>query len=222
MNKKVIVIHVVMILIVVATIWWATLEVEKVPESVDMTLESIGADRGEGLKAQGTAMLKGAVAFIVAGLYLAFVTIKYVLPKFTGAVSDFVFSASDAPDEEEDETMRVARMFYAQGEYEASAEAYAQAALKDPESRYPVVERAKIQLENLEDPAAAAETYREALDGHDWEEGDAAFMLFRLAGLYREDLKDEDAARTVLEQVLASFPDTPHWENAMKQLREIA
>jgi predicted TPR repeat methyltransferase len=82
------------------------------------------------------------------------------------------------------------------------------------------VEIAKIQKDNLEDPHAAIETIRHALENHEWEINDAAYFLFRLAELYDEVLGDRDAAAAIMRQVIENFPRTRHSANAQTKLHE--
>ena len=84
----------------------------------------------------------------------------------------------------------------------------------------PYVEIAKIQKVYLEDPLAAIETLREAIEGHEWEENDAAFLMFRLAEIYDEDANDREAAVAIFEQVMEQFPGTRHSANARTKLHE--
>lgn len=221
--RKTLIMHGVVIVVLAVIIWWAVAGVD--PAAVDGSLSVEGVSesgREDGLKAQVMAMIKGVVAFALVGIYGAFLTFKYVLPKFSGAVSDFMYSDSSAPEVEEHDAMRTARIFYAQGEYEGAAEAYAQAAIEQPEERLPVVERAKIQLEHLDDAQGAVATYREALDGREWELEDGAFLMFRLIDLYQETLEDVDAAKGVLEEVVEKYPETRHSANAAHKLRKLA
>ena len=219
--SKTVIFHGVAVIIIFAMVIWASMGVNETLEITDSMEEyEIESLKKENFKQEGIAMLKGALAFLVAGGYVAFLFIKYALPKITGAMSDFVFSDSSAQEEIEDEVMRTARMFYAQGEYEAAAEAFAQAAIKSPEERLPVIERAKVQLEKLENPAAAVATYEEALEGRAWEEEDATFFMFRIANLYREELNNPEAATAMLEKIMARFPGTRQAEKAMAQLRQ--
>ncbi|QTN32877.1 tetratricopeptide repeat protein [Akkermansiaceae bacterium] len=84
----------------------------------------------------------------------------------------------------------------------------------------PYVEIAKIQKVHLEDPAAAITTLREAIEGQEWEEKDAAFLMFRLAELYDEDAGDRESAVAIMEQVMEQFPETRHSANARTKLHE--
>jgi hypothetical protein len=82
------------------------------------------------------------------------------------------------------------------------------------------VEIAKIQKDNLEDPYAAIETIRHALESQEWEINDAAYFLFRLAELYDEILGERDAAVAIMRQVIQEFPRTRHSANAQTILHE--
>jgi len=177
--------------------------------------------RKDTIKDEAGAIGRGAVVFLVAGAYLAYLFLKFLLPKFTGAVSGMMIGESVAPPEiEEADAMREARVAVAQGDFEKAVEAYGRAMEETPDQRMPVVERAKVQLENLEDAEGAIDTYRTAME-NEWEVDDAAFFMFRLAELYEEKLGDFDAAKGIYEQVLEAFPETRHSANANHKLREL-
>ena len=108
----------------------------------------------------------------------------------------------------------------AQGEWEAAIGAFKEAAVEDPLNRMPYIEIAKIQKQHLEDPAAAITTLREAIEGQEWQENDAAFLMFRLAELYDEEVGDRESAVTIFEQVMEQFPGTRHSANARTKLHE--
>ena len=93
-------------------------------------------------------------------------------------------------------------------------------AQQEPLNRMPYLEIAKIQKNQLEDPLAAITTLREALEGQEWQEEDAAFLMFRLAEIYDEDADDRKAAVAIFEQVMEQFPETRHSANARTKLHE--
>ena len=92
---------------------------------------------------------------------------------------------------------------------------------KRQENRFPWVEIAKIQHDNLEDPDAAIATLRDALESHEWKVNDAAFFMFRLAELYEEDKAELTQSIGILHQVVSLFPETRHSANATHRLREL-
>lgn len=156
------------------------------------------------------------LTFLSAGL-IGIVFVTQILPilaeKFTQAVYE-------SGEELERDAFHDARVLMAQGEWEGAIEAFKLAAAEDPASRRPYIEIAKIQKVHLEDRLAAITTLREALEGQEWEEEDAAFLLFRLVELYDEDVEDRESAVAILEQIMEQFPETRHSANARTKLHE--
>ena len=156
------------------------------------------------------------LAFLSAGLIgVAFVL--DILPRIAEKATHAVY---DSDEMIEKDIMHDARALFAQGEYEACIEAYRQVAEQDPDNRFPWVEIAKIQKDNLDDVAASIATLREALEHKEWEANDAAFFMFRLAELYDQNMEDRESARSILEQVIELLPETRHSANARHKLNE--
>jgi len=175
-------------------------------------------DRQAKMTGEAAAMGRGAVAFLWGGVYLAYLFIKFLLPKITEAMSGMMIGESVAPPKiEEANTMRTARVALARGDYEAAVKAFETAAEEMPDDRMPIVECVKVQVENLEDLEGAVETYKAALK-REWGEADEAFFMFRLAELYEEKLEDLESARDVLEDIAGAFPETAHFTNALNKL----
>jgi tetratricopeptide (TPR) repeat protein len=156
------------------------------------------------------------LTFLSAGL-IGIVFVTQVLPILADKFSQAVYESGE---EVERDAFHDARVLMAQGEWEGAIEAFRLAAEADPSNRVPYIEIAKIQKNHLEDPAASIATLREALEGQEWEEDDAAFLLFRLAELYDEDAEDREAAVAIFEQVMEQFPGTRHSANARTKLHE--
>jgi tetratricopeptide (TPR) repeat protein len=140
-----------------------------------------------------------------------------VLPLLAQKLTHAVY---DSGEEVERDPFHDARVLMAQGDWEGAIEAFQQAAAQDPLNLRPYIEIAKIQKTHLEDPAAAIASLREAIEGQEWEVNDAAFLMFRLAESYDEDMGDRKAAVSILEQVMEQFPDTRHSANARTKLHE--
>ncbi|MGC4015404.1 MAG: tetratricopeptide repeat protein [Luteolibacter sp.] len=155
-------------------------------------------------------------AFLTAGLVGVIVVVE-VLPAIAHRFTHAVY---DSGEEVEVDVMHDARSKVAQGDYHGAIEAFRQAAAAEPMNRLPWVEIAKIQRENLDDPTAAIQTFRTALEGQEWELNDAAYLLFRLAELYDEDAQDRTTAASILNQVMEQFPNTRHSANARHRLHE--
>lgn len=166
---------------------------------------------------EGQRVFNGILlAFLSAGL-VGIVFVTQVLPLFAEKLTHAVY---DSGEEVEADPFHDARVLMAQGEWEAAIESFKEASNRDPYNRMPWIEIAKIQKSKLEDPAAAVATLREAIEGQEWEEKDAAFLMFRLAELYDEDIEDRASAVTILEQVMDQFPETRHSANARTKLHE--
>ena len=156
------------------------------------------------------------LTFLSAGL-VGILFVVYLLPFFAQRVTHAVYDSAEMV---EKDVMHDARVMVAQGEYHAAIEAFKEAAKAEPLNRLPWVEIAKIYKDNLEDPNAAIETIRYALESQAWEINDAAYFLFRLAELYDEVLGDRASAIAILQQVVEQFPRTRHSANANTRLHE--
>ena len=166
---------------------------------------------------EGQRIFNGILlAFLSAGL-VGIVFVTQLLPIFAHKLTHAVY---DSGEEVEADPFHDARVLMAQGEWDGAIESFKIASEQDPYNRMPWVEIAKIQKIYLEDPAAAVETLREAVEGHDWEINDAAFLMFRLSELYDEDIEDRAAAVTIMEQVIEQFPESRHSANARTKLHE--
>lgn len=156
------------------------------------------------------------LAFLSAGL-VGMVVVIDLLPILAHKATHSVY---DSGEQVEEDAMHAARSKVAQGDYAGAIEAFREAAKADPLNRLPWVEIAKIQREQLQDPAAAIQTIRYALESQEWEVNNAAYFLFRLAELYDEDAGDRTSAATMLNQVIEQFPETRHSANARHKLHE--
>ena len=167
--------------------------------------------------ASGSRFVYGLLlTFLSAGL-IGIVFVIHVLPMLAHRVTHAVY---DSGEEVDKDPMHDARSKVAQGDWEGAIEAFRQAAAIDPLNRLPYVEIAKIQLEQLEDPQAAVQTLRHAIEDQEWQENDAAYLMFRLAGIYDEHLNDRASAATTMQQVMEQFPETRHSANARHKLHE--
>lgn len=156
------------------------------------------------------------MAFLSAG-YGGLVFVMYLLPMLAHRATHSVFDSGEMV---EKDAMAEARSKAAQGDYEAAILSYRAAAEKDPENRMPWVEIVKIQRDILEQPQAAIDSIREALEKHVWPENDAAYFLFRLVELYQNDNQDQETAAAILRQIIEQFPETRHSANARNKLQE--
>jgi tetratricopeptide (TPR) repeat protein len=156
------------------------------------------------------------LTFLGAGL-AGILFVVYLLPFFAQRATHAIYDSAEMI---EKDVMHDARVLVAQGDYHGAIEAFKEAAKMDPLNRLPWVEIAKIQKDNLEDPHAAIETIRYALESQEWEINDAAYFLFRLAELYDEILGDRESAASIMRQVIENFPRTRHSANAQTKLYE--
>ncbi|MFC7339096.1 tol-pal system YbgF family protein [Haloferula chungangensis] len=169
----------------------------------------------ESVKGQKT--LSGILlAFLTAGL----VGIIFVIDVLPAMAHRFTHAVYDSAEMVEDDVMHDARAKLAQGDYEGAIAAFREAAAAEPMNRLPYVEIAKIQRDNLSDPAGAASTLRQAIEGQAWEENDAAYLMFRLAEIHQQNLGDQATAVSILQQVMEQFPETRHSANARAKLHD--
>jgi tetratricopeptide (TPR) repeat protein len=156
------------------------------------------------------------LTFLSAGLVGIFFVV-YLLPFFAQRVTHAVYDSAEMV---EKDVMHSARSLMAQGDYAGAIAAFQEAAAADPLNRLPWVEIAKIYKDNLQDPQAAIQTIRHALESQAWEVNDAAYFLFRLAELYNEVDGDRASAVAIMNQVIEQFPGTRHSANASHKLHE--
>lgn len=177
--------------------------------------EEVAVLKVEAQSSEGPRIFSGILlTFLSAGLAgLVFVTV--ILPMMAQKLSESVY---DSGEEVEPDPFHEARVYMARGEWEEAIKTFREAAEKDPTSRMPWVEIAKIKRVNLEDPQGAIDTLREAIEAQEWEVNDAAFLMFRLAEIYDENLEDRDSAVQVMTQVMDQFPETRHSANARNKL----
>ena len=173
-----------------------------------------GEKRGVRLGFPGQAI----ALLVVVAIYAAILFTTYVLPSIVHRFTHMVY---DSGEELEEDPMHDARSLFAQGDFLGAIKAYREVAQAQPDNRFPWVEMAKIQHDNLENPDAAIETLREALVSNEWRENDAAFLMFRLAELYEVDKGDQATSIDILKQVVDTFPETRHSANATHRLREL-
>jgi tetratricopeptide (TPR) repeat protein len=179
--------------------------------------ELVPALRSEFSGVEGARIFNGIIlAFLSAGL-VGIVFVTQLLPMFAQKLTHAVY---DSGEEVEADPFHDARVLMAQGEWESAIEAFREAAKQDPFNRMPWIEIAKIQKIHLEDPAAAVATLREAIEEYEWELNDAAFLMFRLAESYDEDMDDRAGAVAILEQVMEQFPESRHSANARTKLHD--
>lgn len=215
------------LILCIGTVWWWYLETNNELAELETRIESVKeAGDPEELVPELQSRLKGKegtkifhgilLSFLSAGLVgIAFVL--DILPMLAHKATHAIYDSGEMV---ERDVMHDARSLLAQGEYGLAVEAFREAAAAEPDNRFPWVEMAKIQRENLHDAPAAVATLRAALEAHEWPVDDAAFFMFRLVELYDEALADRPAGIGILEQIIEIFPETRHSANARHKLGE--
>jgi tetratricopeptide (TPR) repeat protein len=186
-------------------------------ENVGDTNDELPALKSQLDSLEGDRTLSGILLTFVGAGIAGIVVVVYLLPFFAQRITHAVYDSAEMI---EKDVMHDARALVAQGDYYAAIEAFKEAAKADPLNRLPWVEIAKIYKDNLEDPEAAIQTIRYALESQEWEINDAAYFLFRLAELYDEVQGDRATAIAILRQVVEQFPRTRHSANANARLHE--
>ena len=170
----------------------------------------------------GDVMMATGIPFMITVVYAGILGVIYLLPAVVGKMSEGVYgSGAEVDKDEAKDEMHDARAAFAKGEYPEAVRLYRKVWLQDKSNRFPIVEVAKIQHDNLESPSLAVDTLREALESNDWRENDAAFFMFRIADIYENDLEQHEGAVQILQQVIEELPGTKHAANATHKLREL-
>lgn len=163
-------------------------------------------------------MVRVAVPVLLIGIYGGILAVIYGLPVVVEKVTEGVLGSTAKVDRD---PMNDARELVEDEEYTEAITAYYQIWLKNRENRRPLVEIAKIQRSDLESPMLAVTTLEEGLEDHEWEEDDAAFLMFRLAEIFEEDLEDREKVREIMQRVVDELPGTRHAANAAQKLSEM-
>lgn len=156
------------------------------------------------------------ILYLLGGAILATMAAAFFIPVISDWVGQFIYSA---PEEVKPDAGSKARALVAQGDYEGAIREYLNLAKENSDDRLPVVEAMRLARERLEDVPQAIQIVRGALE-RPWPEDDAAFFMFRLVEMHDEDLSDRATAKSILEQVIESLPETRHAANARHKLNE--
>ena len=190
-------------------------EEEKANRDYDPYEEVKLAEEGEN---STEAMAKVGVPLLISMIYAGILVVLYVLPSLVDKVGEEMMGSTA---EVEEDPLDEARSAVAVGDYPEAIRVYREVWQENPEDRFPIVEVAKIQRANLDSPAVAVSTLQEALEHHEWEVDDAAFLMFRIAEIYGEDLDDREKQIEVLERAKDELKGTRHAGNAAHKLREL-
>lgn len=195
-------------------------EIERIEREGDLTdLETLPTMRDKLDTMEGANSLSGILLALLTAALLGIIFVIDVLPMIA---HKFTHSVYDSGEELEQDALHDARSKQAQGDYQGAIAAFQDAAVQDPMNRLPWVEISKIQREQLKDSKAAVTTLKQAIEGQEWEVNDAAFLMFRLAEIFHDDLQDGSAAKATMEQVIEQFPETRHSANARHKLQDWA
>ena len=164
------------------------------------------------------SMMQVGVPLMITMIYGGVLAVIYVLPMFVDKVSEELMGSSEEVGED---PLAEAKAAVADEDYPEAIRIYREIWKEDSSSRFPMVEIARLQRDKLGSPAVAVMTLGEALDAHEWEEEDAAFLIFRMIEIYGEDLNDEENVVKLLKRALEDLPGTRHAANASHQLREL-
>lgn len=158
------------------------------------------------------------IYFVALGVIGGVLIVLYVLPRFGDAVGTLVYSSGEKIT---DSGGLKAAAKLAQGDYEGAIAEHEKELAAQPLQTHPIAEIAKICAEKLGDPQRARQVLKTHLQNPAWPEDDAAFLRFRLVDLEMHHFKDLATARTLLEQIIADFPNTRHSGNAHHKIHEL-
>lgn len=144
--------------------------------------------------------------------------VKWVLPWIGDTASTAMLSSGE--EVRPDESMKAAAKV-AQGDYEGAIAEYEKSLRENPKQAFAVGEIAKICSDKLGDPQRALSVLEQHLAATQWSEDDAAFLRFRMVDLQVDTLKNYEAGRELLQQVMADFPNTRHAANAHHKMNEV-
>lgn len=178
------------------------------------------ADVKMGQNRQKTAegMIKVGIPLLVSVIYAGVLAVLYLLPALVDKVGEEMMGSTAMVD---DDPLDEARAAVAAGEFPDAIAVYRKYWLANPGERHALTEMAKIQRVYLESPAVAVSTLEEGLDEYDWSQDDAAFLMFRIAEIYEEDLNDQEQVIAVMKRAVEELEGTRHGGNAVQKLREL-
>ncbi len=158
------------------------------------------------------------IYMIVVGVAGGLAGVKFLIPWIGDTLGTFFFSSGEQVTMDET-TKAVAKL--AQGDYAGAVAEYEKISKDRPDDTFPVAEIAKIYADKQNDPSRALGFLQQRLEGKEWPQDDAAFLMFRMADIQTEKLKDYQGAHDLLEQIIANFPNTRHSANAHHKLNEV-
>ncbi len=156
-------------------------------------------------------------AILGLAVILGFFFVIVVLPKLGDAVGTVMYSSGEevAPDESMKAVAKIAA-----GDYEGAIVEYKNILQSKPDDTHTISEIAKTYSDKLHQPDQAIDFLRKQLEGQEWSQENAAFLLFRLADI-QTHMQDFESARVTFEHVVGTFPDTRHSANARHKITEL-
>ena len=176
-----------------------------------------GEDAGSATEAFNL-IIKRLLLFMVGGIAGAILLLSYVIPFFSDVISGYFY----APTEKIGPNLAaLASAKIDEGDYEGAISDYRKLMEEDPADRSPVDEIAKVYQKNLENSDAAIAFLKECLSENDWEEDDAASLMFQIVSIELDDRQDPARAREYLELIVRKFQGPRHGANAAHRIEEI-
>lgn len=159
---------------------------------------------------------------LVSGFVLGLLIMKYFIPGVAETMVDLAYSGGGSSEEHPDAQGKqpAALSLMARGDFQGALEEYQRTLKASPDDLHAIGEIAKIRAEHLDDPSGAIAFLSAQLSDRRWAQDGEVFILFRIAGIERAVRHDRAAAREVMEQVIARFPNTRHSANARHKLEE--
>lgn len=177
-------------------------------------------DASDGLTGSEAAkgMIKVGIPLILSVIYGGVLTVIYILPVVVDKVGEEMMGSTAEVD---DDPLAEARLAVQEEDYPEAIAVYRKFWMENRDHRQSLVEIAKIQRVHLKNPEVAVNTLEEGLASFEWEEDDAAFLLFRMVEIYEEDLDDREKVVATLKRVVQELEGSRHAGNAAHKLREM-
>lgn len=167
--------------------------------------------------ARDGAVMHQLLAILILAISGGFFVVLILLPRFGDAVGTAMLSSGEVVSK--DSGRKVAALL-AQGDYEGAIAEYEQVLKAQPDDPHPIAEMAKICVDKLRDPVRGLHLLGQHLEGREWTQDNAAFLMFRMVDIHLQE-HEYDQARDILEQVAANLPGTRHSANARSKIEEV-
>lgn len=106
------------------------------------------------------------------------------------------------------------------GQFADAAEAYKQAILADPNDIVACEHLGQLALRDMKDYPTAVQAYREA-EKRSLEPKRQLGYAILIAGIYRDDLKDNGKAMSEIGRILSRYPDAPNAQRLRAELEDM-